>query len=84
MAGKIDVALRALEQAALVVTPFSDLKGRNNVLNRLRLAERALALIAGGNYHALARELRRYNNKTASKIAAKYAEICQRSATRRA
>ena len=84
MAGKIDVALRALEQAALVVTPFSDLKGRNNVLNRLRLAERALALIAGENYQALARELCGYNNKTASKIAAKYAEICQRSATRRA
>ena len=84
MAGKIDDALRALEDAGILVTPFSVLKGRNNVQNRLRLAERALALIAGEDYRELARELRGRDNKTASKIAAKYAEICGRSATRRA
>ena len=84
MAGKIDDALRALEDAGILVTPFSVLKGRNNVQNRLRLAERALALIAGEDHRELARELCGHDNKTASKIAAKYGEICGRSAKRRA
>ena len=84
MAGKIDDALRALEQAGLRATPSSAPKGRNNEQNRLRLAGRALALIAGEDYRELARELRGRDNKTASEIAPKYAEICGRSATRRA
>ena len=40
MAGKIEAALSALEEAKLVLQPFSQLKSRNAASGRVRLATR--------------------------------------------
>ena len=57
MTGKIEAALEALEREGLLVAAFSELESPKTVANRVRLAKRALEIIAGESHNALAREV---------------------------
>ena len=58
MAGKIEAALDALERGGgLAIAPFSELGSNNAVEKRVRLAVRALKLVAGEDHSALTREV---------------------------
>ena len=75
MVAKITNALGDLVGLGGQVSPFSQLTGRANVRRRLQLAERAMALIAGGGPKDLMKELRGHANKTADRIAESYKKL---------
>ena len=52
MTGKIEAALEALEREGLLVAAFSELESPKTVANRVRLAKRALEIIAGESHNA--------------------------------
>ena len=78
MAGKIGAALGALEREAVAIAPFSELNSRNGATERIRLAERALRIIAGEDPRALFLEVCGLDNKTTEEIAKQFANACKR------
>ena len=78
MAGEIEAALDALEREAVAIAPFSELNSRNGAMKRIRLAERALRIIAGEDPRALFLEVCGFDNKTTEEIAKQFANVRKR------
>ena len=67
MTRKMEDAIGALEADGSTPAPFSELGSRNAVLNRVRIAERALRLIAGEDPGLLMKEVPTFANSAKNK-----------------
>ena len=67
MLRKMEDVIGALEEEGSAPAPFSELGSRNGVLHRIRIAERALRLIAGEDPGLLIKEVPTFANSPKKK-----------------